>query len=107
MEPLIQRLNQAGAAIADWFTSPQFYGQAAIVVGAWLLAIVIAGALRGRLKPPKKLEIPGGLGDAAPSLAKARTLLFPATLALFMGAAVEVSQSLAGQIGVARLALGL
>ncbi|MEM1102851.1 MAG: mechanosensitive ion channel domain-containing protein [Pseudomonadota bacterium] len=107
MEPLLQRLNQAGAAVADWFTSPQFYGQAAIVVGAWLLAIVVAGALRGRLKPPQKLEIPGGLGDAAPSLAKARTLLFPATLALFMGAAVEVSQSLAGQIGVARLALGL
>ncbi|MEL7028088.1 MAG: hypothetical protein AAGL49_02510, partial [Pseudomonadota bacterium] len=80
MDQLIVRFEELSAAVLAWLASPQFYAQAGIVLGASLLASIVAAALKARIKIPDAVAAPTGLGDVADALNKAKGLLFPIVL---------------------------
>ncbi|MEO0443208.1 MAG: mechanosensitive ion channel domain-containing protein [Pseudomonadota bacterium] len=104
---LQQKLQLILVNVIDWLTSPQFYAQCALILGAMLMAYSIGRALVARsplLKSPPQHDSPLGFRRW---IYQCRRLIVPLFMVFFLAIAVSVSESLLKQSWLVRIAQGL
>ena len=93
--------------VIQWLTSPQFYAQCALIIGAIIIAYAIAKTLvksSSLLKAPPEHDSPLGFRHW---LYQCRKLIVPLFMVLFLAIAVSVSESLVQQSWLVRIAQGV
>lgn len=93
--------------IAEWAQSPKFYAQVGIIVAAIVIAMLASKVVGKYLKAPSQPPQAGSMGKLREFLFKLKGILFPLFLLLFLGAGVEIVNSLVQQSWLVRIAQGL
>ncbi|MEE8439937.1 MAG: hypothetical protein V3S07_10130, partial [Micropepsaceae bacterium] len=107
MEEWIERATEIWEAMGAWFSSPQFYAQLVFASAAYVLAYVIALALKSRIKPAMLGPDEGPGSGLKAFLVKARELIFPLLALILLGIAVQLSAYLVGQDFIVRIGQSL
>ena len=93
--------------VMNWAQSPAFYAQLACIGGAIVLALLASGMVRRLFTPtgaPRETE---NIPSWRRFLVQVGTILFPLLIVVFLGIAINVSDSLVEQSWVVKIAQGL
>jgi small-conductance mechanosensitive channel len=107
MENWMERATEFRELILASLTGPLFYAQLAIAGTGFVLAFVLAAALRSQIKPASLGPGDGPASSINAVLIKSRELIFPLLAILLLGIAVQVSTELVGRSFYVRIGQGL
>lgn len=100
-------MTEALDAVLLWATSPAAYIQLAVIGASFAIAYVLAIMLGGQARHLKTISYPKILGDMSAVISKLQQLLFRILFVISLAIGVEVARSVAGQVGLVRIVLGL
>ncbi len=107
MENWMERTTEAWELVLASLTGPLFYAQLAIAGLGFVLAFVLAAALKSRLKPASLGPGDGPESSLGAFFIKSRELIFPLLAVLLLGIAVQISTELVGRSFYVRIGQGL
>ncbi len=107
MNALIDRVDAIWSEVGTVLVSIQFYGQIGIVVGALVVAWVLATLIGSRLKVFRQEPTQGRLHEIRAGVYNARSLLLPFLTTVALGFATTISLEVLGEAWLVRASQGV